>query len=56
MADEERSDEKIQYRSYDEFCRRFYGSSEKPAAKENGEADEAASFGRRLARELAGNK
>jgi hypothetical protein len=53
MASEAQSDKKIRYESYEHYRERFFGSKEKPKTKENQDEDDAASFGKRLAREFA---
>jgi hypothetical protein len=56
MATEEQSTKNTQYHSYEEFRRRFYGSSEQPKTKDSQDSDETASFGKRLASELVRQK
>lgn len=53
MASEVQSDKKIRYQTYEQYRKRFFGSKEKPKAKENQAEDDTASFGKRLAREFS---
>jgi hypothetical protein len=52
MPDDKQEEAKVVYRTYEDYCERFYKRSAKAAAGEKRDSAEAASFGKRLAKEI----